>query len=173
MITTKIADYVIKRFLLLAIIASLIITNILSITNSAFHEKLFNLMSHIPYSNLLKNSPTIKQRKLVNDLNKEQLRRKQLVNNIGKTRGISKKIVKRISRNLAYNVTSMAGESIPYLGTGLLIAVTVADVKDGCDTVRDINEINSILEMEAIDENEVCGIKVPSVEDILSNLFDR
>jgi hypothetical protein len=166
-----------KNFLLSAIISSLVATNILSITNSAFHEKLFNLATHIPYSGLLKNSPIIKQKKLVEELSKEQLMRKQLLNKIGKTRDISKRIVKRISRNLAYNVTSAVGEAVPLLGTSLIIAVTVADVKDGCDTVRDINEITSLLEMEAIDENkagenEVCGIKVPSVDDIKPSIDD-
>jgi hypothetical protein len=175
--TTLISGYPMKNFLLSAIISSLVATNILSITNSAFHEKLFNLATHIPYSGLLKNSPIIKQKKLVEELSKEQLMRKQLLNKIGKTRDISKRIVKRISRNLAYNVTSAVGEAVPLLGTSLIIAVTVADVKDGCDTVRDINEITSLLEMEAIDENkagenEVCGIKVPSVDDIKPSIDD-
>jgi len=61
---------------------------------------------------------------------------------------------------------------VPYLGAGLVVTVTAADVIDGCDTVRDVNEMLRILEVEPIDdhESEVCGIKVPSVDEVLTNI---
>ena len=56
-----------------------------------------------------------------------------------------------------------------------MIAVTALDVKDGCDTVRDINEISKSLEIESIDdtENSVCGMKVPTADDIKKTVTEK
>ena len=56
-----------------------------------------------------------------------------------------------------------------------MIAITALDVKDGCDTVRDINEMSKSLEIESIDdtENSVCGMKVPTAEEIRKTVTEK
>jgi hypothetical protein len=54
----------------------------------------------------------------------------------------------------------------------MVVTVTTVDVIDGCETVRDVNEMLRILEIDPIDdhESEVCGIKVPNVDEVLANI---
>ena len=50
---------------------------------------------------------------------------------------ISKRAVITSSRSIG----SMAGEAIPYLGTAVIVGVTTLELKDLCDTLRDMNEL--------------------------------
>jgi DNA-binding protein H-NS len=170
--------HTVERTAMFIVVVALLATNILSITSSPFHEALHKLLSHIPYEELLNNSPTKKQRQIAENqkllkqnqelISKSSTQRERLV----KTRHVSQRIVKRTAKNVATNVTSVAGEAVPYLGVGLVVTVTAADVIDGCDTVLDVNEMLRILEVEPIDDHEsdVCGIKVPSVDEVLTNI---
>jgi hypothetical protein len=171
--------HTVERTAMVAVVIALLATNVISITSSPFHEALYKLLSHIPYEELLNNSPTKKQRQIAAEnqkllkqnqelIAKSSIHRERLI----KTRDVSQRIAKRTAKNVATNVTSVAGEAMPYLGAALVVTVTVADVIDGCDTVRDVNEILRILEVELIDdyESEVCGMKVPSVDEVLTNI---
>jgi hypothetical protein len=165
-----------ERTVMVAIILVLLATNILSITSSSFHESLYELLSHFAYKDILKNSPMKKQRQIEVENKKLLKQNKELIAktraNLFRARSVSQRITKRTLKNVATNVTSVAGEALPYLGAALVISVTVADVKDGCDTVRDIKEILRILEVDSIEdhESEVCGMKVPSIDEVLTNI---
>ena len=135
-----------KRIGLTITFIGLIISNFLSITNAHFHEYLYDLLSQVPYENLLQNSPIkkIKAAKVA-------------------VHSVSNRITKRIVKNVAKNVGSVVLESVPFLGTATVVAVTILDVKDGCDNARDIQEILKTLEIEDSEneEDNVCGIKFP------------
>ena len=156
---------ILKRTIHATLILALLATNILSITSGAFHGVMYKLLSHVPYDAFLNNSP-IKQ----NEALKTRLEAQRL-----KVKNVSQRIVKRTARNVTTNVSSVLGEAIPYLGVATVIAVTALDVKDGCDTVRDINEMSKSLEIDSIDdtENSVCGMKVPTVNDIKKTVTEK
>ncbi|MEI6268459.1 MAG: hypothetical protein WCP01_06225 [Methylococcaceae bacterium] len=138
-----------KKISIAAIILALLTTNFLSITNARFHEYLYDLISILPYDSLLKNS-------LINKVKST----KSLVHTV------SNRIIKRTAKNVATNVGSIAAESIPFLGPATILVVTALDIKDGCDNVHDIQEIDKALGIEDVENNEdsVCGIKLPSIK---------
>ena len=156
------SNLILKRISLATVILALLTTNILSITSGAFHGVMYKLLSHVPYEAFLNNSP-IKQ----NEALKTRLEAHRV-----KVKNVSERIVKRTARNVTTNVSSIVGEAIPYVGIATVIAITALDVKDGCDTVRDINEMSKSLEIESIDdtENSVCGIKVPTASRISDSI---
>ena len=78
---------------------------------------------------------------------------------------ISKRAVITSSRSIG----SMAGEAIPYLGTAVIVGVTTLELKDLCDTLRDMNELKrSFSPGETVNEDEttVCAMKVPSAKEL-------
>ncbi|MEY8099830.1 hypothetical protein AB9F29_20910 [Falsihalocynthiibacter sp. S25ZX9] len=78
---------------------------------------------------------------------------------------ISKRAVKTSSRSIG----SMAGEAIPYIGTAVIVGVTSMELKDLCDTIKDMNELKRSFnpEMENGDnQTTVCSMKVPTAGEL-------
>ena len=78
---------------------------------------------------------------------------------------ISKRTVVGSSRN----VTAVFAESIPMVGAGVAIAVTGYELKDGCDNLKDLRELElSINPSIAYSEDTqvVCGREVPTSEEV-------
>lgn len=173
------AAKVIRRILSGLLIVILLTTNILAVTSSAFNEILHGLLSYTPAKQYLDNSPTAKKRKLEAENSKIKQRNSSLINEqkrhkvkLAKARQISQRVTKRVARNVAKNVAAIPTEAIPYFGVAAVVTITALDVKDGCDTVRDVNQMMEILEFDRTDtdEQEVCGIAIPSAEEVLENI---
>lgn len=149
----------------------LIVLNVLSLVSASVHGFLYKGLSSLPISGLLGNSPTKRYSKLSNEkkiLNKKLTtaeRRLALSQKtppkqaISKVRTITKRIVNRSVRNTVRNVGLTPAESIPFVGTGLVIFATAYDVKDSCDTMKDMNEIMSTMGLNEFDgeADKVCG----------------
>lgn len=78
---------------------------------------------------------------------------------------ISKRAVKTSSRSIG----SMAGEAIPYLGTAIIVGVTTLELKDLCDTIKDLNELKRSFNPEvenSEDQTTVCSMKVPTAGEL-------
>jgi hypothetical protein len=73
----------------------------------------------------------------------------------------SAKIARRAVSNAVKNVSSFAAEIIPVVGDAAIVALTVSDLSDDCQTLKDLNELNVGFEHEIANENDVCGIKFP------------
>lgn len=78
---------------------------------------------------------------------------------------ISKRAVKTASRELG----SMAGEALPYFGTAVIVGVTALELKDLCDTLKDMSELKLAFNPSAEtsdDETKVCSLRVPTKEEL-------
>lgn len=82
----------------------------------------------------------------------------------------SKRLVARSLVNATRNVSSVGAEAIPLIGTAIIVGVTAWDVYDDCETLKDINEMNSVFGHEQEDQTKVCGIKVPTKEQALAQV---
>jgi hypothetical protein len=99
-----------------------------------------------------------------------QLRQTVMVaNSAGKK--LSSSLARRISRNASRNVSAMAGTSIPYIGVGVLVAMAELDVKDGCDGLKELNEMNRAMGLDREDESRVCAMQVPAKEDVIAQVI--
>ena len=108
-----------KNISISVIILVLLSANYLSITNASFHESFYDLLSLIPYDSLLKNSP---------------------LNKLKSTKSVVHTVSNRIIKRTVKNVVTKE-ESMPFLGP-VMILVVRKEIKDGCDTVHDMQEIN-------------------------------
>jgi len=144
------------------LIIILIMLNISTLAISAVHDFLYKGLSSLPVADLLQNSSTEKKKKLVKQ--NEALKTKLTTQKIT-TKKIAKRIAIRTARITAINVSSTIAEAAPYVGIGVILAVTALEIKASCENLQDINELVQSLEIEP-NQNEtskVCGQELPSI----------
>lgn len=86
---------------------------------------------------------------------------------------IASKIKARSARNAAANVAELLPASIPLLGIPVNVALTVMDVNDACNTMKDLNEMNQEFELDQEDVTRVCGLRVPSTDEVKQWVRDK
>ncbi len=156
-------------------VLALLATNVLTITNAKFYDLIYGMLAHIPYQNLLVNSKTAKLHSLTGE--NQRLKSQALMleeqaklhkAKLAKAQGISRNIVRRVARNVTMNVTSVLGESLPYIGIGLIVSATAADIYDGCQTIKDTNEMLTLFgeSADVEQQDKVCGLQIPSVNEV-------
>lgn len=114
------------------------------------------LLSHSPtekYGALEKSHRTLESKH--SELKKISAVRSQVVKNI------STRVARRAIANAGKNVASYAAEVVPVVGVAAIMGITISDLYDDCQTLKDINELNVAFEHDATDDNVVCGIKFP------------
>jgi hypothetical protein len=172
---------VFRNALLVSFLLALIASNIFLVTSSTFHSLATALVESLPINGLLDDSPSKKQkmleaenRKLRNENQRLVAEKKVRAQKLVRAKQVSRRIAQRTARNVASDLTTMVGEATPYLGIGLVVASTALDAKDGCDTMKDVNEILAALEDEQgpEDSNQVCGIKMPTTEELTHSIKD-
>ncbi len=80
-----------------------------------------------------------------------------------RVRSTTARVTRRIATATARSTGSVAAESIPYAGIGMILAVTAWEVKDSCETMNDLHELNVAFNPDVAndpDHEEVCGAQV-------------
>lgn len=75
----------------------------------------------------------------------------------------------RAVRTATRSVSSTFGEAVPYVGTAVIVGVTALELKDLCDTLKDMDELRRAFNPNLPPSNEtttICAMEVPSREDI-------
>ncbi|WP_146066424.1 hypothetical protein, partial [Candidatus Venteria ishoeyi] len=81
----------------------------------------------------------------------------------------AKKVSRRVVKTSIRKVGAMAGEALPYVGAAVIVSITAIELKDLCDTIKDMNELKRAFNPELTpgkDETTVCSMKVPSKEEL-------
>lgn len=74
----------------------------------------------------------------------------------------------RLAKGVSRNVAALPGESLPYLGLGVTLAVTSLDIYDACQTMKDFNVLLRMMG-QGEEKPDLCGQKVPTVEQVLAS----
>ena len=160
-------------------VIGLIYSNVMSITSAKFHDTLSGLFSQLPIADLMSNSKSRKNESLISEnkrlqnqnqtfKKKDKLRKIKLI----KAQNITKRVALRTTKNISLNASSIFAESVPYLGIGVILAVTASDIYDGCETIKDSNELLSLFNAEELkrQENTVCGMDIPTEKEVIETL---
>jgi hypothetical protein len=165
-----------KVLLIIASMFGLISLNVLTLVNDDVHAAGYNALKAILTSTvadltltrMLSHSPTQKYSVLEKSNRAMESRHAELKRVSGIRAGVAKTISTRIWRravtNAVKNVSGFAAEVVPVLGTAAIVALTVSDIYDDCQTLKDLNELNITFEHEKEDETAVCGMKIPSLK---------
>jgi hypothetical protein len=76
----------------------------------------------------------------------------------------------RLVTGVARNAGSVPAESVPYLGIGVILSMTALDLYDACQTMKEFNELLLRLGQGVESVEAVCGVKVPTKEQVVANL---
>ena len=161
-----------KVLLFIAPVLGLGSLNVLTLINDQAHaagvsflKAVLAALAEATMSRLLSHSPTEKYGALEKshraleskhvELKKVSAARSQVVKNI------STRVARRAVANAGKNVASYAAEVVPVIGVAAITALTISDIYDDCQTLKDISELNVAFEHETTDDNTVCGIKFP------------
>lgn len=63
-------------------------------------------------------------------------------------RETSQRVTRRLKRGAARSIGSAAGEAIPFIGAGVIAGALALEVKDACDTARDMAGLEAALMTE-------------------------
>ncbi|MBI3095118.1 MAG: hypothetical protein HYY97_09630 [Rhodocyclales bacterium] len=83
----------------------------------------------------------------------------------------SAELARRVYRNVSRHVATMAGTSIPYVGTGVSVGMAELDVKEGCATLGTLNELNRAMKLETVSESKVCTLAVPTQDEVMAQVL--
>ena len=207
----------IKMPILIMVIVGLVITNVMSLIDDAFHAAAYGVVGSVlgvgaimMAADLLKNSPTVKRRsdvqKATGAIEAEKkailaakaeveakhaalekshkvieaekaavtkardVLQEKTARRAAATSSFAKKVSVRTVKTVARNVSGMAAEALPYVGIAVMVGITALEIKDACDTLKDMNELKVAFELPKEDESVVCGLKVPTAQDVLTSI---
>ena len=75
----------------------------------------------------------------------------------------------RTAKLAATDLSATFGQSIPWIGVGVVVVATAFDLKMACETMRDMRTIDLAVNPQAADDpdiDRVCGMRVPTEEVI-------
>lgn len=79
------------------------------------------------------------------------------------------RINQRAAKTAARSVGSTIGEVVPYFGAVVIVGVTALEIKDLCDTLKDMDELRKAFHPDqepSFERTEVCTMPVPTREEI-------
>lgn len=165
-----------KKLAVVAIFLGLIGLNILTLVNSAVYNAMYGVLDNIIPASWMAESLANKLNDKDKDLKKTKsdlkAKEKKLRQTRAKVVGTRDKIKTRIAKNVSVNLASIPAESIPIIGIASIVAVTVMDLRDACDTMTDLDDLSVTLGFEDADPDttKVCGETVPSKEKVMSDM---
>lgn len=152
------------------------------ITNAKYHDGLADLFSNLPVPDFMSNSKSKHYEKLLNENKRLKKKNKILLNEeklrtikIKRAQNITRKIIFRTTKNVSLNLSSVFAESVPYIGIGAILAVTASDVYDGCETIKESNELLTLLNTDGLkkQENKICGLRIPTEKEVLDTFKEH
>lgn len=82
---------------------------------------------------------------------------------------VSYRVKARTAKVATADMGAIFGQSIPWIGVGVVVAATAYDLKTACDTMKDMHALDVALNPATASDpsvQEVCGLRVPSKEEI-------
>jgi hypothetical protein len=165
-----------KTLLVLGFLASLSI-NILLFVSSAFVSAASSLLSATLGVRTVFTELADELAELTVDIDQERRINRQLRSEATEVRGAADDILRRVARrtaaSAARDVSSMPAEAIPYLGAAVIVGVTVKEVGDMCANLKDLAELQQLLDPTSAPPPEaqtVCDIKVPTKREVVEVL---
>jgi hypothetical protein len=110
--------------------------------------------------------------KLNKELTAGNARLKQsLASSQAAARRFSGQLARRTYRNVSRHVAAMPAVAIPYVGAGVTAAMTALDIREGCEALRELNEMNRAMQIEPESEAPVCAMQTGSREEIINKVL--
>lgn len=83
------------------------------------------------------------------------------------------RVYRRSAAAAIRSTSSMAAEAIPVIGIAAIVGITAWDLKDSCDTMKDLRELEQAFSPDAAIEpevGEVCGMTMPTQDEVYQSV---
>lgn len=81
---------------------------------------------------------------------------------------VGTRLALRTTRGATRSSTSAAAKAIPWVGAAIVVGGVAWDLYDACETIKDVNELNGLFGNDLEDQSTVCGMKVPTKDEVLA-----
>ncbi len=79
----------------------------------------------------------------------------------------TRRVAARTARGAARSVASAAGQAVPVAGAAVVASVTVWELYDACETMKDLRALEAALGgPDDPDVGSVCGLEAPSLDPL-------
>lgn len=79
----------------------------------------------------------------------------------------------RIRRGVARNLATLPGKVLPAIGATVAVGSTALDLQDLCHSMRDIASLNAAVGLPSEDDRAVCGVRIGSVQTVVSDAMQN
>jgi hypothetical protein len=177
----------VRRLSMTIVIGGLAILNVLTLVHDGVERAAYRLLKAIPWHMVSRSaSETVASRAVRSD-EARQLRienkglktrtatleadaesmKKAAETRKAAVRRMKTGVVRRTTLGAMRGVATVVPKAIPIVGVPTIVAVTTLDIKDACDTLRDIDEMETAFDGPSQSESrKVCGIRIPTVDEV-------
>lgn len=163
-----------KTLLLIGFITSFAV-NILMFTSSSFVAAASSIVSTTLGMRTVFARQADELAELTVDIDQERRINRQLRSEAMEVRGAADNILRRVARRTGVSATrdvaSMPAEAIPYLGAAVIVGATVLEIRDMCQNLEDLAELQQLIDPSSIPSPEtqtVCALEVPTRQEVVA-----
>jgi len=183
-IFSKITSFSISTFTLIFAVILLVSVNIATLLSATFYDLLYSGLARIIPTEWVANSYSSKNRANQKKIKTLSTKNKNLVSkntalqnkNIRIKTKVSKavKSIQRRTKTLATaTIAEMPAEAVPFLGAAAIVGSAIYEVHAACSTMKDLHELDIEFNPENQFDNTVCGISVPTVNELKQGWSDK
>jgi len=81
---------------------------------------------------------------------------------------LGKKVLARAGKSVVRHLAALPGHALPLLSATVAAGSVALDIRDACDSVKELDEINRSVGLAPADRTQVCGRTVPTPEELLA-----
>jgi len=181
---SKITSFSISTLTLIFAIIMLVSINIATLVSSAFFDLLYAGLARMVPTEWVANSYSNKNKASQKKIAKLTSKNKNLVSKNTALRDKNTKIktkvskvvksIQRRTKTLATTtIAEMPAEAVPFLGAAAIVGSAIYEVHAACSTMKDLHELEIEFNPEKQFDNTVCGISVPSVDELRQGWSDK
>ena len=156
-----------KRISITILLLTLLATNVLTLTDTAFNAGLSGLMG--TYLGV-KTVSSAMQAKLASKDAAIKKHQASVTKRKAATRKFGTRLTSRTKRVVGKSIAAIPAESIPFLGVAVLIADTGYEIYAACETLRDLDELYLSLDIpDAVSEDAMhsaCNPELPEAGEV-------
>jgi hypothetical protein len=163
----------VKTLLVLGFAISVTV-NVLLFTSSAFVAAASSLVSTTLGIRTVFARQADEVAELTVDIDHERRLNRQLRSEATEVRGAADNILRSVARRTSVSATrdvaSMPAEAIPYLGAAVIVGATALEIRDMCQNLQDLAELQQLIDPSSIPSPEaqtVCALEVPTREEVV------
>jgi hypothetical protein len=81
---------------------------------------------------------------------------------------LGKAVLGRAARSVIRHLGALPGHALPVLSATVAVGSVVFDIRDACDSIKELDELNQSVGLPPADRSQVCGRTVPSAQELLA-----